>query len=474
MTTIDLSLERISRLVARFPPYTRPTVHVTGTNGKGSVTSLVASILRESGMKVGKFNSPHLLHPRDAIEIGGSPVSLAQYDEVYKRIQRTNNDTFKDASGHSNTQDAIAASQFEVLTVTALRIFEEEQVDMAVVEVGMGGRLDATNILPPENVVKVSAMTMVDLDHTRWLGSTISAIAREKAGIARRNTPFVIGPQKPERMEDVEQSVREAVRNVGTVTRPGARVLPLPNDRALGQEDSIVLDLALRGSHQVDNLSTALAIVECLQEQQDATSPYQITTESITRGVSNARWPGRLEFVEYTSPKGPCTILLDGAHNASSATALRTYIDTIRPNDPLTTGNGGTQIRYPVSFVMALSDSPPKTPTDTLEPLLQPGDHVAAVEFSSVEDMPWVRPVNLHEICNAVEPLIGDTGKIWKDESDGEAKTTPSSSLNHLEDALHWAIEHANGGLVVVAGSLYLVADFYRLMGTYPQKFKRL
>lgn len=492
MSTIDLSLDRIGRLVTHFPSYTRPTIHVTGTNGKGSVTTIVASILRESGMKVGKFNSPHLLHPRDAIEIGGKPVELERYEEMSKRVQYANRHNRKGATPKNIEDDEIGASSFEVLTVTALQIFEEEQVDMAVIEVGMGGRLDATNILPQEGVVQVSAMTMVDLDHTRWLGSTISAIAHEKAGIARRGVPFVLGPQRLECTEEVERAVQKSVEEAGATIYPAARIIlsedqpsssygiesPPPPTKVIytsgNQRDTLVLDLALRGSHQLENLSTALGIVECLQEKQGPNTLNPITTEAITQGVANTRWPGRLEFIQYT-PKSspPCVILLDGAHNASSAAALRQYINDILPNNnPNSDSILPTDTRNSVSFVLALSDSPPKLPADTLTPLLRPGDSVAAMEFSQVEDMPWVRPVDIQVIRNTAQHLIGETGKMW--EGNMEASRDLPDLLISLENALNWAVAHSHGGPVVVAGSLYLVADFYRLMQASPHRFKHL
>jgi folylpolyglutamate synthase len=495
-TSIDLSLDRISRLVTHFPPYTRPTIHITGTNGKGSVTSIVASILRESGMKVGKFNSPHLVHPRDSIEIGGKPVEEGRYNEMRNRIECINRDNSKSLNGE---EGEIGASPFEVLTVTALQIFEEEQVDMAVIEVGMGGRLDATNILPKEaGIVRVSAMTMVDLDHTRWLGSTISAIAREKAGIARPGVPFVLGPQPSESEAEVKRVVRECVEDSKTTMRRGARVTsllnaggpypvtalpPAPNkvlysatiNQAGSEMHQHLLDLPLRGEHQIENLSTSLGIIECLQDQirQGTYNPArQITPEAIISGVAQTKWPGRLEFIQYTPPRTgrSYNILLDGAHNRSSAAALRAYLDSILPS-PLTSSLTGHERRR-ISFVLALSDSPPKAPLDTLTPLLRAGDRVAITAFSGVEEMPWVRPVAPRDVQEVAKSLVSKTGEIWEGKEADNSNSGPN--VGTLGDALLWAVGDPDTDLVVVAGSLYLVADFYRLMETRPQEFKRL
>jgi len=390
------------------------------------------------------------------------------------------------------------ASPFEVLTVTSLQIFEEERVDMAVIEVGMGGRLDATNILPHDpRIVKVSAMTMVDLDHTRWLGSTLSAIAREKAGIARRGVPFVLGPQAPASEAVVENTVRARVALSGATMRRGASVvcalpreeasrpvapLPPPPQRVLytrreGLEyDEIPLDLPLHGDHQIDNLSTALGIIECLQEQVHRGTynpPHQITREAIVAGVAKARWPGRLEFIRYT-PMGAehsYIILLDGAHNRSSAAALRAYLDTIM-RSPASSHQRPRETGGRIAFILSLSDSPPKTPLDTLTPLLRAGDRVAATRFSSVEEMPWVRPVDSEEVARAARELIGAEGGVW--EGKMPAGDELESVLSGLEEALAWAVGDTESDLVVVAGSLYLVADFYRLTASRPHEFKYL
>jgi dihydrofolate synthase len=170
--SIDLSLDRLRILVNHLPPYTRPTCHIAGTNGKGSVSALVSSIL-QSSLNVGRYNSPHLVSIYDCITINNIPVSSALYNAA--RAEVTEKDFEKGTK----------LSSFEILTLTALRVFEREQVDVAVVEVGMGGRLDATNIIPDDTIL-VSALTAVDVDHQFYLGDTVGKIALEKAGIARK------------------------------------------------------------------------------------------------------------------------------------------------------------------------------------------------------------------------------------------------------------------------------------------------
>lgn len=468
-TTIDLSLERIRKLVSKIPPYTRPTIHITGTNGKGSVASLVSSILHESGLKVGRFNSPHLIEVRDSITIGQKAVPPQLYNQSRSWVERINA-----GQTTSGNVDIIGASLFEVLTVTALYVFEKEAVDIAVVEVGMGGRLDATNILPDEGVVKVSAMTAVDVDHVRWLGNNISAIAKEKAGIARRGTPFILGPQK---WSEVQEVVQEHVERAGAMLKFGAAIAlkstpsecieyPTHNKpfrphtsviyRPFDSNSVMDLELPFPGAHQLDNLSTALGVIERIQEQGEFSS--HITVESIRRGVANARWPGRLDYILSTREgTQPHTILADGAHNAASSTALRQYISTLSLTKPS------------ISFIVALSHSPPKTPLDTLGPLICRGDHVAVVSFSPVADMPWVAPEDIRNLQTVCQELVGSDGEIWSSEViDSDAH----SNYGHLLAALDWASRRSD--LIVVAGSLYLIADLYRMVDMYPTQFKLL
>ena len=163
--SIDLSLDRIQTLLRHFP-YTRPTVHIAGTNGKGSVSSFVSSILLAASISVGKFNSPHLVSILDSITVDGQSVSDDVYGSARASVEAV------------NEKYSIEASNFEVLTCTALTIFERTKVDIVVLEVGMGGRLDATNAIP-DTCVLVSALTAVDLDHQAFLGSTIGQISRE-------------------------------------------------------------------------------------------------------------------------------------------------------------------------------------------------------------------------------------------------------------------------------------------------------
>lgn len=204
--SISLGLERISKLLSHIP-YTRPTIHVGGTNGKGSVSTLIEFTLRESGLRVGKFTSPHLIHVRDSICIDGDSLSAEDYERIAKHVQKLSDE-------HS-----IGASLFELLTATALYAFEEANLDVVVLEVGMGGRLDATNALRDE-VILISVITAIDLDHQAFLGSTVREITLEKAGIIRDGCLVALGDQTRENEQDVLSGVESVtVRKRATLIR---------------------------------------------------------------------------------------------------------------------------------------------------------------------------------------------------------------------------------------------------------------
>ncbi|OSD07578.1 Mur ligase [Trametes coccinea BRFM310] len=498
--SIDLSLDRIRKLLDLLPPYTRPTIHVAGTNGKGSVCALVSSILTASSppFVVGRFNSPHLVSVLDCICIDNAPVSRDVYSAAREQVERTDRD------------HGIAASNFELLTCTALLIFERAAVDVVVLEVGMGGRLDATNAVP-DHCILVSALTAVDLDHQAFLGNTVEAITREKAAIARPGKPFVIGPQLHAEAADVARSVVEAV---GAVYVPPARVKAMDEARegdhapfVAGCEappprsvqidmaafaDSVCADLPLHGEHQLANLEVAAGIISAL-----LTYPFgqnsglkfhsRITRATLARGILNTRWPGRLSYhvVQLAQPPSErqhsrrMTVLADGAHNPASASALADYLLDILKKAP----SDSPRRPLALTYILALSHSPPKTPAQTLAPLFALCEHIpqgrqvrigaALLRFTPPEGMPWVRPVPPSEMRTAIKSLDVTTSsdlELWP------GSNTPLPEENDptrtLEQALQWAATRQGDredALVVVAGSLYLVADFYRLLDRLGQ-----
>ncbi|KAL1730068.1 Mur ligase [Schizophyllum commune] len=461
--SIDLSLDRI-RLLAGYLPYTRPTIHIAGTNGKGSVSAITSSILSAAGLSVGRFNSPHLVSICDCIALNGKPVDVETYHRVREEVET------------ANTSHGTKLSNFELLTLMALRIFEHAAVDVAVIEVGMGGRLDATNVIS-DDCVLVSALCAVDLDHQAFLGNTVEAIAREKAGIGRRGRPLVLGVQKH---AEVVEAVREVAEKGGIPlivaksarergwreevdgTRP-ATVSPLSDDftglpprpveaymSGVGAEDWIPLQVPLHGAHQLDNLGLATAIISAVRERKPE---WNITTQAIADGVRSVSWPGRLSFHSITIDDKKLTILVDGAHNPASAETLAQFV-----TDELLGRCRGAE-RVTVNYILGLSHSPPKTPKQTLSALLPPRGpdglqidvNVALLPFTQPEGMPWVVHTPPEVMEDVVKELVPGADAFVSTEMQPEA----------LRQALQWVAQ--KGGITVLAGSLYLVADFYRL-----------
>ncbi|KAJ6508505.1 Mur ligase [Mycena sanguinolenta] len=471
--SIDLTLDRIQRLARHLPAYTRPTCHIAGTNGKGSVSAMVSSMLSASTppLSVGRFNSPHLVSVNDCISINNQSVSSEVYQEACAEVERV------------DKEHGIGVSSFEVLTLTALLIFERAQLDVVVLEVGMGGRLDATNIIS-DDCVLVSALTAVDLDHQAFLGTSVSAIAAQKAAIARKGKPFVMGGQTH---PEVETVVADAVNAAGAELLYALPVLERAWDAAIDGpapapfsisatpfvpppplpvrfsmpcfEHPVFALLPLHGEHQLDNLAIAVSVVSAvLMNTAWAAIRRRFTNEAIARGIRSVRWPGRLSFHTLNSP--PLLVLADGAHNPASAKTLAAYLSSVvslhHENAPLRP--------LSITYILALSHSPPKTSQETLAPLLPveaPGESeldisVALLTFTPPEGMPWVKSVPPAELQEVVKGLAPGT-KTWLD-----AAETPGG----LGRALDWAAEQRGDrdSLVVLAGSLYLVADFYRLV----------
>jgi folylpolyglutamate synthase/dihydrofolate synthase len=468
---IDLTLDRVHTLANLLPPYTRPTCHITGTNGKGSVSAVLSSIFAASSLTVGRFNSPHLVSPEDCIIIHGEPVDASSYQSARSIVEST------------NEEHAIGASSFELLTMTALLIFEAAHLDIVVIEVGMGGRLDATNIIP-DSAILVSALTAVDLDHTALLGTTVRQIAREKAGIARAGKVLVVGKQKWADVIDAAKLVVES--NGGEVLQAGEQAVvkrdwdvsidgprppalslthappPQPVRIAIGCfPDHVNTLLHLQGEHQLSNLGVAATVISVILSHPSCaslTARNKITPKSVASGIRSASWLGRLSWHTLSLPSHPTSklnLLVDGAHNAASAESLSAYISSLIHTSP------GTPL--PITYILSLSKAPQKSPVDTLVPLLNVGTDVsiAFVEFSSVEGMPWVKCVELNELRDAIREITPDA-EVW---SPAEGLSVAREQMNEqLTAALEWAAGKGGERLVVVAGSLYLVADFYRLL----------
>ena len=300
---IKLGLDTVGRILAgmNHPEKAFSAIHVAGTNGKGSVAAMLASVLRLSGVRTGLYTSPHLVRFNERIVIDGRPISDDQVLQAYRRVR-------------SAAKTDREPTFFECTTAMALDEFARRKVEWAIVETGMGGRLDATNILAPA----LSVITNISLEHREYLGNTIGAIAYEKAGIIKPKTPVVTGVRQPTAIAQVEAA---AAANRAPLFRLG-KDFRVRRHRS-GSFTYYGIDATWRqmktglvGDHQVQNAALALAACEMLDRLGLSLTPHQIRT-----GLLQTIWPGRLEVVS-TEP----FVLLDGAHNLTAASNLARHL----------------------------------------------------------------------------------------------------------------------------------------------------
>jgi len=316
----DLAHMRVLTDALGNPQRSFPSVLIAGTNGKGSTAATLASILRASGHRVGLYTSPHLLRINERISFSGQPVSDAAFAAAFERV------TTAAASLVESGALPHLPSFFETMTAMAFHFFAVSEVEIAILEVGMGGRLDATNIVEPV----LSIITDIDLDHQKFLGNTIAEIAGEKAGILRPHVPAITLPQHPEanqvlgeRMIEVEACPVSAVRNMASVSPASSALVhsSLQETRfqlsVLGEQIEIVSPLV--GRHQLRNLALAITAAEEL-----VPLGFRITAESVALGTRQTLWPGRFQRMPATAQRPE--IILDVAHNPAGAWALRSAL----------------------------------------------------------------------------------------------------------------------------------------------------
>ncbi|MCC6263181.1 MAG: bifunctional folylpolyglutamate synthase/dihydrofolate synthase [Bryobacterales bacterium] len=310
--TAKFGLDRIRLLLRALgdPQREFQVVHVAGTNGKGSTCAMIAAGLQAAGRRTGLFTSPHLIEPTERIRIDGADLSRAAFVEVFREV-------------HEKAEAMVARGEldlhptyFETVTAMGFLAFARARVDWAVVEVGLGGRLDATNVLASA----LSVVTPIDYDHEAILGNSIEAIAAEKAGILKAGVPALFSTQRAEALAVLEAKAREvgaetfrseqwAISELET-NLDGAR-FTLQRPRSLDIKDRLQIECPLRGAWQVENARVAAAALDLLQ----------LDASAIEEGIRNVHWPGRLERVA-THPE----IFVDGAHNPAGCAALAEYI----------------------------------------------------------------------------------------------------------------------------------------------------
>ena len=287
-----------------------PTVHVAGTKGKGSTSAMIASILTAQGYKVGLYTSPHLHSATERIRVNGQPISQQQFAAIVERIWPT-----VERIGSSGGYGGVTT--FEAMTAMAFVHFRDIGADFQVMEVGLGGRLDSTNIVKP----RVCAITSISLDHIATLGDTVAKIAFEKAGIIKEGVPVIVAPQTDEAMAVIADVARQ--RGAPLLSVAGRSSWQKRRSDMCGQaftltsaENAYELETPLLGDYQMENAATAVAIAETLREKG-----VELDDDSIRRGVRDVHWPARLQVLA-TPEKGGKLLVVDGAHNPYSMERL--------------------------------------------------------------------------------------------------------------------------------------------------------
>jgi dihydrofolate synthase/folylpolyglutamate synthase len=419
---VHLGLERIQKLLADLgnPHHAVPIIHVAGTNGKGSVCAYLGAVLTEAGYRVGRYTSPHLVDWNERVCLNEQPISTEDFRELLFQVK----DAIPEDGEHSPTQ-------FEAITAAAWLYFAQEKVDVAIIEVGLGGRLDATNVCASP---LISIITSLSREHWQVLGPTLADIAREKAGILKLRCPAVIGQLPPEAKTVVEQRINEL--GCPVVWIKPAEKIPLPTTPYQGVEqeispiskvgfpnwaeyEGIQYPLPLLGNIQLSNSAIAIASLQILRAQG-----WKITEKAIASGMAKTTWPGRLQWTTWKNHR----LLIDGAHNPAAAIALRQYVDTLHT---------------PVTWVMGILST--KDHADILSALLRPSDQLYLVP---VPDHSSADPDALATLAQNICPKLSHCSTHPNLDAGLEAATanTPETSEQ----------------LIVLCGSLYLVGHFLK------------
>jgi dihydrofolate synthase/folylpolyglutamate synthase len=329
-----------------------PSAVVAGTNGKGSVSAMLEAGLRAAGFRTGLYTSPHLVRLEERFAIDGTPVSTAEMAAAAA--------TVRDAVARLRSTGRLATEPtfFEVTTALGFELFRRADVTFVVLEVGLGGRFDATTAATPV----AAAITTIDFDHERFLGYTISAIAAEKAGVVKPGIPVVVGETKPEAVAAIERACAEqhavmvpaaaGVRSDVVATEDGAAVVRLSTP----VRDYGTLRLSLRGRHQVRNAVVAVRMLEELGQLG-----FRIPSAAVAAAVTDTRWPGRLDLLTDAAGRA---VLCDAAHNPAGARALAEYLRQV----------------YPAGLPLVFGIMKDKDVGGTLGPLLPSATHVVATE----------------------------------------------------------------------------------------------
>jgi dihydrofolate synthase/folylpolyglutamate synthase len=419
---VNLGLTRIVKLLANLdnPHHQVPLIHVGGTNGKGSVCAYLSSVLTEAGYRTGRYTSPHLVDWTERICINERPINPETLSQLILRIQSA-----IDLREESPTQ-------FEVITAAAWLYFAQQKVDVAIVEVGLGGRLDATNVCPKP---LVTVITSISREHWQQLGPTVADIAGEKAGIIKPGCPVVIG-QLPADAEKVVRARSLELQCPIIAPQPAQEINPgwaeyykIQNSKyppgnhppglyQIENSESIRYHLPLQGQIQLHNSTLALAALEILQKQG-----WQISEQTIINGIGKTKWPGRMQWFTWKHNNYNYQLLIDGAHNPASAQVLRNYVDSFSTQN--------------ITWVIGMLAT--KDHSDIFHALLKTGDKLYLVP---VPDNNSANLDHLSKLANETYPDLGFC-----------------STYPDVFSALDAAFTSTDN-LVVLCGSLYLIGHF--------------
>lgn len=407
----SFSLDRMRQLLKLLgnPQDDLKVVHVAGTKGKGSTCAMIASMLQGCGYTVGSFSSPHLIDLRERIVINGDMIAYNECADIFREI--------------AQVEDKLKAGPptfFEIMTAAALKYFSEQAVDVAVLETGIGGRLDCTNVVEP----LVTAITAISMDHTHLLGNTLDEIAREKAGIFKPNVPALTLKQE----DEVTQALAQCATETGTLLETTGDEIDFSYrfeaNRELGPHCRVCVNtdtskfehfaVPLKGEHQAHNCALALAVLDKLKSHG-----FHFEEQALIRGLAATTLPGRMEFV-HDKPR----VLIDGAHNAASITALIKSL--------------GAHVQYD-SLVMVFGCGQDKDVKGMLEQVALGADKIIFTEAKG-------------------NPRAVETSDLLKRFADVSGKM--AQSADSLPEALKLA-SHAvsREDLIVVTGSFYLAGE---------------
>lgn len=431
-TKLEPSLARIQALMTLLgePNQGYPVVHVAGTNGKGSVARMVDSLLTRMGLRSGRYTSPHLQLVTERIALDGRPISAARYAELYQDIAPYV------AMVDGASEDGVPMSKFEVLTGMAFAAFSDAPVEAAVIEAGMGGAWDATNVADAQ----VAVITPIGLDHTEYLGPTPADAAAEKAGIIKPGSVAVIGEQDPEvlnvllkRTVEVDAAVARAGSEFGVLEREvavGGQMLKLQGLGGVYDE----IFLPLHGAHQAANAALALAAVEAFF---GAGKDKQLVVEAVREAFAEVENPGRLERVRAAP-----AVMVDAAHNPMGARALATTI------------TDEFNFRRLVAVVGVLADKDARGILDALEPVVS---DVVVTRSSSPRSLP------VEDLAEVAASIFGEDRVLA--EPDLETAIETAIGLVEQNDDPE---EPLAGGGVLVTGSVVTAGDARTLFGKEP------